>query len=104
MSSTRYRTARQEHIGAALDDLSGRGLLRWHWDYDEKRKRALFHVKEEGWDWDIRHTQATERLVQSLYDDLDVPWKPVPPPGGLLEREETVAWMEQQKSMRDGDA
>jgi hypothetical protein len=45
MARKPYRTARQEHLGDALDDLGERQIVEWRWAYDEGGHRAVYHVR-----------------------------------------------------------
>lgn len=88
-----YRIARQEHVGDALDDLSQRGRLRWRWEYDLARGRAVFHIALAGEIDRALDTRSAEGVVQSLYAEIGVRWIPVPHPGGERQREETLRRM-----------
>ena len=94
-----YHLARQEHVGDALDDLQSRGLLRWRWDYDTERSRALFRICEVGSRWNVFHTADAERIAQAWYEELGEPWKPVPHPGGERHRAATLNWIAQQRML-----
>lgn len=92
MSGNPYRIARQEHLGDALDDLAHRGLLTWEWDYDVPAARAVYRVRLPHDDRPrVLDTKAGEQLVKQAYDGIDVPWLPVPSPGGRKQAEETRA-------------
>ncbi len=88
MARKPYRIARQEHLGDALDDLQHRGLLRWQWDY--ANRRAIYKVALPDEPRRALDTAAAEQLVQHHYDDLGVHWFPVPVPGGEKQRTETL--------------
>lgn len=89
-----YRIARQEHLGDALDDLSQHGRLRWRWEYDSARSRAIFHIALGGEAEHPLDTRSAEGVVQSLYRDIGVRWLPVPHPGGERQRQETLRRLE----------
>lgn len=88
MARSPYRIARQEHLGDALDGLQRRGLLRWKWDY--ANRRAIYRVTLPGEHQRALDTATAEQLAQRHYDDLGVRWFPVPTPGGEKQREETL--------------
>jgi hypothetical protein len=89
-----YHIARQEHLGDALDDLQSRGRLRWRWDYDSDRRRAIFWVAENTEnDLQPLDTAAAENLVLRHYAELDEPWRSVPHPGGEGQRGPVADWI-----------
>lgn len=88
MARRPYRTARQEHLGDALDDLMRRGVLRWRWAY--AGSRAIYHVEMVGESEQAHGTVEAERIVLRSFESLGVKWLPVPQPGGEPQREETL--------------
>lgn len=90
MARPPYHIARQEHLGDALDDLTARGVLRWRWEYDAERSRAIFNVALAGEPERALDTKSAEEVVVACYADLGVKWLPVPHPGGERQREETL--------------
>ncbi len=93
MARPPYRIARQEHLGDMLDALEAYGHLAWRWEYDVSRSRAIFHVRVGGEGWCALDTRAAEALVQAQCDLLGIRWRPVPHPGGELQRSDVVAWI-----------
>lgn len=91
MARPPYHIARQEHLGNALDDLAARGVLRWRWEYDAERSRAVFNVALAGEPERALDTRSAEQVVAGLYVDLGVQWLPVPHPGGERQRDEMLA-------------
>ena len=81
-----------------LDDLQGRGLLEWRWDYDNAHSRAIFHVRVKGGDWRALDTRAAEGVVQGECDALGLRWRPVPHPGGETQRTRIQAWINREDS------
>ena len=75
-----YHIARQEHLGDALDGLMARGALRWRWEYDLARSRALYHVAIGDEPERTLHTADAEQVVSRCFDALGEKWLPVPPP------------------------
>lgn len=75
-----------------LDRLQELGRLRWRWDYEPPR--AVFHVRVARGEWEIHDTRSTERLVQRECDALGIRWKPIPHPGGEVQRAAVRAWIE----------
>lgn len=88
MARNPYLIARQEHLGDALDDLQRRGLLRWNWDY--ANRRAIYRVTLPDEPMRALDTAAAEEVAQRHYDVLGVRWFPVPSPGGETQRAETL--------------
>lgn len=86
----RYITARQEHLGNALDYLQFHGKLRWHWQYDATSKRAIFHIEEGGRPYEPFHIWQAEDVAQEHLKQMGVVWFPVKPPGGQAQLEETL--------------
>jgi hypothetical protein len=68
-----YHTYRQQAIGEALDLLQEREVLDWVWDYDTKRRRALWRVRLRGRQhWHMFYTREAEGL---LVRHLGPDWK-----------------------------
>lgn len=86
-----YRIARQEHLGDMLDRLGELGHVAWRWDYADRR--AIFHVRLRGGEWQTLDTKSAETVVQAACDRLGIRWKPVPLPGGEAQRAEVEAWI-----------
>lgn len=86
-----YHIARQEHLGDMLDELQERGRLEWQWDYAERR--AIFHIREGDGPWRALDTKRAEQVAQQHCDELGIPWKPVPHPGGESQRMPVVEWI-----------
>ena len=91
MARRPYHTARQQHLGDALDQLKAQGRLDWKWDY--AKSRAIYRIRVDGNEWHEYDTRLAEHLVQAEYDDLGTRWKPVAQPGGETQLAETTAWI-----------
>lgn len=89
-----YRIARQEHLGDMLDELQMRRRLQWRWDYAEQR--AVYHVREDEGPWRTLDTKRAEQVAQRHCDELGIPWKPVPHPGGESQRMPVAEWIAMQ--------
>lgn len=100
MARAPFRIARQEHVGAALDDLVQRGVVwRWRFEYDEETGTAYFDITTQKRSSELHSfttrltTRDAEKFIQARYDELMVRWKPVPHPGGAKHLRETLAWI-----------
>jgi hypothetical protein len=94
-----YRLHRTWHLGSMLDELQGRGELKWKYSYDNENSRALFAIAVTGQVSRTLHTKPAEQLVQSITDRLQIPWLPVPHWGGEDRWMETAARI---KELREG--
>lgn len=91
-----YRLARQRHLGNTLDDLESLGLLRWRWQYDATRSRAVYWigpVEAAIGELQPLDTRAAEELVQANCDAISKVWRPVPAPGGRTQLMQTQQWI-----------
>jgi hypothetical protein len=105
MARQPYRIARQEHLGDMLDRLRDLGLLEWRWDYEYPRGqpgsgRAVYWITLRSEHEEKYDTKRAEVLVQELCDQQDIIWRPVPPPGGEVQREEVERWIAEQEQAR----
>ena len=62
-----YRSARQRHIGDALDKLAELGRLMWRWDYNVETRRAIYHVALTDKAESALDTRRAETVVQNEY-------------------------------------
>lgn len=88
-----YRIARQEHLGDMLDTLAEDASLRWKWDYDNAKRRAIFNIKLPNRSWQALDTKKAEYVVQAECNELGIRWRPVPHPGGESQRKIITQWM-----------
>lgn len=93
MARDPYRTARQQHLGDALDDLASSGELSWRWQYDYARSRAIFRVLVPATTERALDTRSAEDLVAAMYEAQGQRWLPVPHPGGERQLEEILKKM-----------
>jgi hypothetical protein len=87
---SRYPLARQEHVGDMLDELAAAGRLEWRWRYDDVRSRAVFRIREDGGGWVEHDIRSAEEVVLTHCAAARLLWRPVPPPGGRTQREQTL--------------
>jgi hypothetical protein len=73
------------------DGLQQRGRLDWRWDY--ANRRAIFHVRRDGGEWQTLDTLRAEAVAQAEFNALGIRWKPVPHPGGETQHTEVDAWI-----------
>jgi hypothetical protein len=62
-----YRSARQRHIGDALDKLAELGRLMWRWDYNVETRRAIYHVALTDKAESALDTRRAKTVVQNEY-------------------------------------